>query len=215
MLSQYATHVGLPDTVVVAERAQEKLSPAGQQYVLSDPLFDALSGLSTPTGILGLGKVPQAVFDACTPRLKVLALDDVQDPGNLGTLLRTAAAAGVDEVWCSPHCAFAWAPKTLRASQGMQFALRVHEQVNLLQALESFKGSVVATALHEAKDYRRWQASDSWCLIMGSEGQGVSPALLARAEQKLCLPMRTGVESLNVAVAAGVLLYHFGGPNLE
>jgi TrmH family RNA methyltransferase len=136
-----------------------------------------------------------------------ILLDGVQDPGNVGTLLRTAAAAGIKQALLSPGCASAWSPKVLRAGQGAHFALAIHEDVDLAAFMANYSGTTAvtcldgATSLYEAK----WQGSLAW--IFGAEGQGVRPDLIAAALLRIRIPMPGAVESLNVGAAAAVCLF--------
>jgi RNA methyltransferase, TrmH family len=207
LIEMYVAKIGPLQSLVLAERqADTKAYPADNTFSLSDALYDSLSGLVTPGGVLAVAAVPTT--QPKTDPKRLLVLEDIQDPGNLGSLLRTAAAVGVDEVWCSPSCTFAWSPKTVRASQGAQFAVNIRENVDCATELAAFKGDIIATCLQDAVPYRQWQAKARWAILMGSEGQGLSEALRSLATHRLLIPMQGGVESLNVGVAAGVLLYH-------
>jgi RNA methyltransferase, TrmH family len=140
----------------------------------------------------------------------------VQDPGNVGTLIRTAAAAGCAQVWLSPGCAFAWSVKTLRASQGAHFHIDVIDDIDLTSALAAFNGehwatlpralpgmesSVVVHDLFVAK------FAENVALILSNEGAGLSPALYPAITHGVSIAMQNGVESLNVATAGALALY--------
>jgi RNA methyltransferase, TrmH family len=146
----------------------------------------------------------------------VLALDAVQDPGNVGTLIRTAAAAGCSQVWLSPGCAFAWSVKTLRASQGAHFHIDVLDDVDLISALAAFNGERWATlprALPGMKsslvvcDLFAAKFSKNVALILSNEGAGLSPSLYSAVTRGVSIAMQNGVESLNVATAGALVLY--------
>lgn len=172
-----------------------------------DALFAQLSPVDAPSGVLALIDLPQP---ASAPRLdgSVLVLDGVQDPGNLGSLLRTAAAAGLREVLLGTGCAQAWSPRALRAGMGAHFRLAVHERVELPAALAGFAGPVLATALDEdACSLYELDLTPPLAWLFGGEGQGLSPALLARADHCVRIPLASGVESLNVGAAAAVCLF--------
>lgn len=138
----------------------------------------------------------------------VVALDSVQDPGNMGTILRSAAASGVQQVVLSPDCVDVYSPKVLRAGMGAHFLLDIHVDVPLLPWLAAYQGRSLATALDEravsvyAEDLRQDVA-----LIFGNEGAGVSAAIMAAADQTVIVPMLGQTESLNVAMAATVCLF--------
>jgi RNA methyltransferase, TrmH family len=187
---------------------------ADETILLAPSIFDSLSSLATPSGVLAIAAVPSSA--ALATKGFVLALDRLQDPGNVGTLIRTAAAAGVSQVWLSHDCAFAWSVKTLRASQGAHFHVDVLEAVDLCTALVSFNGERWATlpraldgmrasvrvhALADAKFGR------DVALILSNEGAGLSPELYDAVTHGLSISMKNGVESLNVATAGAIALY--------
>ena len=134
-------------------------------------------------------------------------LDRIQDPGNVGTLLRTAAAAGLRHAYLSPGCAAAWSAKVLRSAQGAHFALSIHEHVDLQAACDRLRVPLVATALSDAASLYAAQLPRDCAWVLGNEGQGVAAELLARADLRVFVPQAENVESLNVAVAAGVCLF--------
>ena len=138
-----------------------------------------------------------------------MLLEAVQDPGNLGTILRTTAASGVTDVFLSPECASPWSPKALRAGMGAQFGLTIYEQVNLSEYITNSNVPVYATTLSDDNvslyDLDLKPAS-AW--LIGNEGQGVSPELATAATKRVRIPQAdTPVESLNVAAATAVCLY--------
>ncbi|WP_156153441.1 TrmH family RNA methyltransferase [Domibacillus robiginosus] len=139
-----------------------------------------------------------------------LMLDAVQDPGNIGTMIRTADAAGIDAVLLSHGSADLFNPKVLRSAQGSHFHLPI-VSMDLIEAAEELQKRdipVYGTALDGASDYRQEQAGP-FALIVGNEGNGVRPELLAKTTKNVYIPIFGQSESLNVAVAAGILLYHF------
>jgi TrmH family RNA methyltransferase len=173
---------------------------------LADALFMELAQTQTPDGILAFAQKPVPPEAPLLSRDSLL-LDGIQDPGNLGTLLRTAAAAGMYQVLLSTDCVDAWSPKVLRAGQGAHFQIRIHEEVDLPAFLADFQGDGLATTLEDAPSLysSAWQHPVAW--VFGSEGQGVRPQVLAAARQHLHIPMPGKVESLNVAAAAAICLF--------
>jgi RNA methyltransferase, TrmH family len=134
-------------------------------------------------------------------------LDGVQDPGNVGSILRSAAAAGIKQVYCSPGTAFCWSPKVLRAAMGAHFVLDIFENIALAPLVREAKVPVLATSGYAAErlyglDLRRPVA---W--VLGHEGQGVSAELLALASHRVAVPHAGRVESLNVAACAAVCFF--------
>ncbi|MET0441218.1 MAG: RNA methyltransferase, partial [Casimicrobiaceae bacterium] len=139
-----------------------------------------------------------------------LLLEDLQDPGNVGTVLRTSAAAGVDQVLLSKHCAFAWSPKVLRAAQGAHFLTTVAEDTDLTAWATQFRaagGRVVALEPHGGEPLFDAPLGMPLALAVGNEGAGLSEALLAVADARVTIPMPGGMESLNAAAAAAVALF--------
>lgn len=173
------------------------------RIVLSASLFDRLSPVEHPTGILALLDIPQP-----TPRPGAccVLLENIQDPGNLGGILRSAAAAGVDAVYLSHGCAEAWSPKALRAGMGAHFVLAVHEQQNLAEVAAACD-SVIATTLGATQSLYATDLTGRVAFLFGNEGAGLSPNLLAHATCQVTIPMPGKVESLNVAAAAAICLF--------
>ena len=178
--------------------------PAVPVMQLDEKLFAQLSELKTPTGLL-------ALIDLPTPVTAVshfaLLLEDIQDPGNLGSMLRTAAAAGCDAVFLSPGCADAWSPKVLRAAMGGHFCLAIHERQDLLQVASEFHGTLLATSLHATRSLYQCDLTGNVAFMMGNEGAGLSDPLLALATQTVIIPMPGRVESLNAAAATAICLF--------
>ncbi|MCC6915689.1 MAG: RNA methyltransferase [Nitrosomonas sp.] len=176
--------------------------------MLSDALFSRISPVKTPVGILALIHIPQYTFTADSRQCDFcILLEDIQDPGNLGSILRSAAAAGVKAVYLSSGCADSWSPKTLRAGMGAHFSLRIHENTDLVQVARQFDGNVVATALDNAGNLYRTDLQGAVMFVFGNEGGGVSRALLDVTHQRVMIPMPGGAESLNVAAAAAICLF--------
>lgn len=202
---------GPVETLVVAESALEtdeisRLTAGRDIVVLADSLMREIGLVDTPSGLLAVVAQPKSLAAVDLENDAVL-LDGVQDPGNVGTLLRTAAAAGVRQVLLSSACAAAWSPKVLRAGQGAHFVLNIVEDADLVTAVRDYRGTVAVTCLDGAVSLyeARWQAPLAW--IFGAEGQGVSPELIAAADLRIKIPMPGAVESLNVGAAAAICLF--------
>lgn len=180
--------------------------PGVPQTQLDDRLFAELSELKTPSGVLVLIAQPQPEISAARSRFALL-LEDIQDPGNLGSLLRSAAAAGCDAVFLSEGCADAWSPKVLRAGMGGHFALSIHEAADLPAVAASFEGMVLAATLAAGTSLYSCDLRGKLAFALGNEGAGLSAALLAAASQRIAIPMPGKTESLNVAAAGAVCLF--------
>ena len=191
----------LQDDEIAALLAELRDVPVTQ---LDDKLFAQLSELKTPTGILALIDLPRPATAVCG---FALLLEDIQDPGNLGSMLRSAAAAGCDAVFLSPGCADAWSPKVLRAAMGGHFCLAIHERQDLLQVASEFHGTLLATSLHATRSLYQCDLTGNVAFMMGNEGAGLSDPLLALATQTVIIPMPGRVESLNAAAATAICLF--------
>lgn len=213
LVGAYLAAGGVPEALIVSESAagEAEIAALARRYskpafVLADSVFRAISDTETPAGIAAeialsgaepaLESVPSCVF-----------LEGIQDAGNIGAILRNAAAFGVRTVVLGRGCADAWSPKVLRAAMGAHFSLWTTENADLAAAVGRFGGKTLCTVprggvpLHEA-DLR---GRVGW--IFGAEGQGVSDALAALASVKVTIPMPGAAESLNVAAAAAICFY--------
>jgi RNA methyltransferase, TrmH family len=173
---------------------------------LDDRLFAELSELKTPTGILALIDIPQPDIPVAQSRFALL-LEDIQDPGNLGSMLRSAAAAGCDAAFLSQGCADAWSPKVLRAAMGGHFVLRIYEQQDLPDVAKAFFGTLLATSLQAIHSLYDCDLRGNVAFLIGNEGAGLSDDLLNLATQKITIPMHGQVESLNAAAATAICLF--------
>jgi TrmH family RNA methyltransferase len=176
------------------------------QTQLDDALFAHLSELKTPNGLLTLIEIPSAKVAVSHCQFALL-LEDIQDPGNLGSILRSAAAAGCDAVFLSQGCADAWSPKVLRAGMGGHFALSLLESADLLQVAAEFTGKILCASLQADKLLYDSNLRGKLAFAIGNEGAGLSPALLDAAQQHFIIPMTGKVESLNAAAATAVCLF--------
>lgn len=174
--------------------------------LLDTVLFNELSDLKTASGILALIEIPRQPISAVNNQLCLL-LENVQDPGNVGSILRSAAAAGCDAAFLSTGCADVWSPKVLRAGMGGHFALRVVENADLPEVSAAFSGQLFATSLQAQQSLYAANLTGKIGLVLGNEGSGLSPELLDCVTQQIKIPMPGKVESLNVAAAAAVCLF--------
>jgi len=179
-----------------------------RQVVLPDALFKSISGLESPAGLGVLMALPQpGEIDVHAP---TVVLDRVQDAGNVGSILRSAAALGHRQVLSIHTTAALWSPKVLRAGMGAHLGLQLHEglQPHDLQAL---KVPLLATSSHQGPFLHDWvrlrQLPQPAAWVMGHEGQGVGPELMAMASLKVRIAQPGGQESLNVAAAAAICLH--------
>jgi len=173
---------------------------------LDDALFGELTELKTPSGLLALIELPKPHVAPSHSRFCLL-LEDIQDPGNLGSILRTAAAAGCDAAFLSTGCADVWSPKVLRAAMGGHFVLSIHEHADLFNVAAVFEGAIFATSLQTTTSLYDSKLTGSIAFAFGNEGAGLSLDMLDVVRHKIIIPMPGKVESLNVAAAAAVCLF--------
>ncbi len=183
---------------------QPLLQRAQRVRVVDDKLWSGLGSLSSKAPIAGLASwpTPQPI-DAYAA---TVVLDRLQDAGNVGSLLRSAAAFGVAQVIALKGCAALWSPKVLRAAMGAHFVLRLIEAAEQGD-LDALRVPLVATSPHAAQTIATASLPSPCAWVFGHEGQGIAPALLERCALQLAIPQPGGEESLNVAAAAAVCLY--------
>ena len=172
---------------------------------LDDALFAGLSELKTISGVLALITVPQTEILAQESNFCLL-LESIQDPGNLGSMLRSAAAAGCDAVFMSKGCADAWSPKVLRAAMGGHFVLELHEHADLLAVASAFPGTIFAAALAAGSSLYASRLHGEIAFAIGNEGAGLSQELLGKSVP-VTIPMPGKIESLNAAAATAICLF--------
>lgn len=172
---------------------------------LRDSLFRELSGVATPTGIAAVIEIPPVPAELSPG--DALLLEAVQDAGNVGAILRTAAAAGVRNILLGPGCAGAWTSRVLRGGQGAHFSLDIREQVDLPAALAGSSATPVATVAHDGMSLYEVDLRGPLFWLVGNEGAGLSAELVAAAKVRATIPLAAGTESLNVAAATAVCLF--------
>lgn len=170
-----------------------------------DSLFEVLSSVDHGIGLLFVIDIPKVELFGLEG--DAMILDDVQDPGNVGTLLRTAAAAGVKDVYLSTSTASAYAPRVIRAGMGAQFTLNIYENVNIVNLIKESSVEVVSTSPSADKTLYQKNLTTPVAWIFGNEGRGVSEEVLELCSDTLLIPQESAVESLNVAASAAVCLF--------
>jgi len=182
-------------------------APGVTTLVVKDSLFESLSDIHAAVGVLVVFK-PTIAEKPAQIEPDSLLLEDIQDPGNLGTILRTATAAGVKSVYLSSGTASAWSPKVLRAGMGAQLSLAIYEDVDLAKCIESSDVSVLATDLSAGTSIYDTKLDENTVWLFGSEGRGVSKKLLGLCARRVTIPQADStVESLNVSAAVAVCLF--------
>ncbi len=216
LCESYLQHVGQPLMYIYSHSASEDEEISAlmdtcdelstPSILLSDSHFSSLSTLKNGSGILFVVTIP-SLEAPVQLETNALLLEDVQDPGNMGTILRTAAAAGITEVYTSAGSASAWSPKTLRAGMGAHFALSIYENSDLANLISKTSVQILATSLEATESIYETDLSKPTAWLLGNEGQGVSEVLLSLTVKKVIIPQNPNVESLNVAAATAVCLF--------
>ena len=181
-----------------------------QCVLLADELFDKLSDTEHSQGVLAAACKPSGVAPKIGSQSKVLILDRLQDPGNIGTIIRTAEAAGFTALIAIKGTGDIYAPKTVRAAAGSLLRVDVFEGYETEEAVSLCRRMglrIIAGDLDGAADYTQADLTGGIAFAIGNEGRGVSDELKAAADLKVRIPMEGDIESLNAAVAAGVLMY--------
>ena len=195
------------DILVDADRAAEFSLPRHiPVFTMPSHVLAAVCDTKTPQGIAAVVRMADVQLTGS----RLVAMDGVQDPGNVGTIIRTADAAGFDGVILSTQCADVFSPKVLRATMGSIFrmGIRVTDDLpGVLAQMVKEGASVLSSQLDGEPFYQRSPMNERFVLVIGSEGNGVTDEVKAVATHKVKLPMRGGAESLNAAVAAGIMMY--------
>jgi TrmH family RNA methyltransferase len=183
---------------------QPLLQRAQHVRVVDDKLWSGLGSLASKAPIAGVAAWPGS--QTIEPHVGTVVLDRVQDAGNLGSILRSAAAFGVTQLIALKGCAALWSPKVMRAGMGAHFALRLIEAADEA-ALDALRVPLLATSSHATQSIVGATLPAPCAWVFGHEGQGVAASLLQRCAMQLAIPLPGGEESLNVAAAAAVCLY--------
>lgn len=209
-------HKGAPSVCVAGEGARgnpevsrivAECEQLGTECLwLPDALFAPLSQVEHGVALLFVVATPSTQASQTIDGAALL-LDGLQDPGNLGSILRTAAAAGVPVVFCGPGTVSAWSPKVLRAGMGAHFVLEIVEDANLTALVTEASVPVYATSSHASRTIYDADLSSPSAWMFGQEGKGVSDSLLAAASATLTIPQTPEVESMNVAASVAVCLF--------
>lgn len=171
---------------------------------ITESVLKTLSNVESPTGIIGVCEFKEMVLKG----KKLLILDSIQDPGNLGTIIRSSVAFNIDTIIINDKCADIYSDKVIRSSQGMIFKSNI-VKYNLIEFLNKIKGktTIFGTKVTNGKDLKALEKISEFAIIMGNEGSGVDPKLLDLCDEYLYIPMNKNCESLNVGVATSIILY--------
>lgn len=203
------------DTVLMRKGYKGKMQPdlEDRTFLLDERLFDKLALTDSSQGILAIVKKPvvsQAELIKKGAMGNFVVLDRLQDPGNIGTIIRTADAAGYSLIVAMKGTADVFSPKVVRAAAGSLFRVPVvfmNDYDELVEFVKAAGGKLAATCFDTDRYYYDVDLTKNVALIIGNEGNGISPELIERADLKIKIPMAGTIESLNAAVAAAILMY--------
>lgn len=171
---------------------------------ITENVLKYLSNVDAPTGIIGVCEFKDMSLNGS----KLLILDSIQDPGNLGTIIRSSVAFNIDTIIINDKCADIYSDKVIRSSQGMIFKINIVKK-NLFEFLKEIKGHIpiYGTKVTGGKELKTLEKISDFAIIMGNEGNGVDPKLLDLCDEYLYISMNSNCESLNVGVATSIILY--------
>lgn len=197
-----------------SERGQALLGAVREReipsFLCAEKIMALCSDTTTCQGIILLAKIPTAQPIQAAATSPLLVLDGIQDPGNLGTILRTAWAAGIKTVALLPDTVDPYSPKVVRSAMGALYyldILTVEDAAAFYQSLLAMDYEIWTTSVSQGISYREAKKGEKWALVIGGEANGVRDISLQYATHLVTIPMVAGAESLNAAVAAGILMF--------
>ena len=204
----------IKDSSIVSSEIENLISSLNCPcYSLSHELFVHLSELKSSTGILALVDIPKTKISKSNGL--VLLLDGIQEPGNLGSILRTAKATNTNSIILSKTCADLWSPKTLRGSQGVQFSLECSVEQDLNEWILNYEHDVMALTSSGESLFKK-TLNSNMAILVGNEGNGISKKLFKNITGTISLPMHKEVESINVGAAVSAFMYeHYRQLSIE
>jgi len=176
-------------------------------YTVNDDVLSKINISDSATDIVGLIKIKPGTVDDEVYKNDCVILENIQDPGNLGTILRSCAATKVKNIVLSRSCVDPYNIKVLRASQGIQFELNIMILADITKFIDNYKYETIATMPIATDSIYAHKLSEPCAWLFGNEGSGISASLLSRAKHQLAIPMPGKTESLNVAMAATICLF--------
>jgi RNA methyltransferase, TrmH family len=207
------SHGFVPVVLITSESGLQKAEIASlvdraelEPVLLPDSLFRSVLDVESPAGIAAEIALPEIEPDL-TASESCVFLDGIQDPGNVGAILRSAGAFGIRDLVLGRGCADPWSPKALRAAMGAHFGMRITAHADLEEAMDRFAGRPVCAVPSQGVPLPEADLCGRLGWIFGAEGQGVSAGLVRRAALRVSIPMAPGSESLNVAAAAAICFY--------
>lgn len=209
-----ASKTNLLEAIISTDEKELKKINNVKRYLVNDAIINKIATTKNPQNILGIVKMLDHNITNLLPiikgnKTKLIMLDDVNDPGNLGTIIRTAAGLGYDGIIMSPNTVDLYNEKVIRSTQGAMFKIPIIK-ANLQEVIKMLKKEKVfciGTALTNAKDVKHITKKDKFAICLGNEAKGISKEVLDNMDENVKIAMNNDVESLNVSIAAGIIMY--------
>lgn len=209
-----ASKTNLLEAIISTDEKELKKINNVKRYLVNDAIINKIATTKNPQNILGIVKMLDHNITNLVPiikenKTKLIMLDDVNDPGNLGTIIRTAAGLGYDGIIMSPNTVDLYNEKVIRSTQGVMFKIPIIK-ANLQEVIKMLKKEKVfciGTALTNAKDVKHITKKDKFAICLGNEAKGISKEVLDNMDENVRIAMKNDVESLNVSIAAGIIMY--------
>ncbi|HCX08077.1 MAG TPA: RNA methyltransferase [Acholeplasmatales bacterium] len=209
-----ASKTNLLEAIISTDEKELKKINNVKRYLVNDAIINKIATTKNPQNILGIVKMLDHNITNLLPiikgnKTKLIMLDDVNDPGNLGTIIRTAAGLGYDGIIMSPNTVDLYNEKVIRSTQGVMFKIPIIK-ANLQEVIKMLKKEKVfciGTALTNAKDVKHITKKDKFAICLGNEAKGISKEVLDNMDENVRIAMNNDVESLNVSIAAGIIMY--------
>ena len=209
-----ASKTNLLEAIISTDEKELKKINNVKRYLVNDAIINKIATTKNPQNILGIVKMLDHNIANLLPiikgnKTKLIMLDDVNDPGNLGTIIRTAAGLGYDGIIMSPNTVDLYNEKVIRSTQGVMFKIPIIKAnlQEVIKLLKKEKVFCIGTALTNAKDVKHITKKDKFAICLGNEAKGISKEVLDNMDENVKIAMNNDVESLNVSIAAGIIMY--------
>lgn len=209
-----ASKTNLLEAIISTDEKELKKINNVKRYLVNDAIINKIATTKNPQNILGIVKMLDHNITNLLPiikgnKTKLIMLDDVNDPGNLGTIIRTAAGLGYDGIIMSPNTVDLYNEKVIRSTQGVMFKIPIIKAnlQEVIKILKKEKVFCIGTALTNAKDVKHITKKDKFAICLGNEAKGISKEVLDNMDENVKIAMNNDVESLNVSIAAGIIMY--------
>ena len=209
-----ASKTNLLEAIISTDEKELKKINNVKRYLVNDAIINKIATTKNPQNILGIVKMLDHNITNLLPiikgnKTKLIMLDDVNDPGNLGTIIRTAAGLGYDGLIMSPNTVDLYNEKVIRSTQGVMFKIPIIKAnlQEVIKLLKKEKVFCIGTALTNAKDVKHITKKDKFAICLGNEAKGISKEVLDNMDENVRIAMKNDVESLNVSIAAGIIMY--------